>query len=266
MSEKVELYNTAYGNNETEVYSEIRRETYGLDIGQTGWVGPEELGDIPRLLQIDASSNALEIGCGAGGCALHFAETIGCRVTGVDLNAAGILAAEHACRAQRLAERVRFIQHDAGVRLPFSDETFDATYSNDAFCHIPDRLALLRECRRVMKTGARLLFSDALVVNGALSNEEIATRSSIGYYVFVPGGENERLIRNASLTLVSAEDTTPQAAAISQRWHDARERRKIALRMMEGEVTFDGLQRFLAGVHTLTAESRLARFLYIAAK
>ncbi len=88
---------------------------------------------------------------------------------------------------------MRFVEHDASARLPFSNETFDAAYSNDAFCHIPNRLSLLRECRRVLTAGARLLFSDALVVNGALSNEEIAVRSSIGYYLFVPRGENERL-------------------------------------------------------------------------
>jgi cyclopropane fatty-acyl-phospholipid synthase-like methyltransferase len=266
MPDKVDLYNTSYGNSEIEVYAEIRRQTYGLDLGQTSWVSREEIEEIPRLLQIGASSNVLEIGCGAGGCALHFAATIGCRVTGIDLNAHGIRAAEQSARAQQLEERVRFVEHDASARLPFSDETFDAAYSNDAFCHIPNRLSLLRECRRVLTAGARLLFSDALVVNGALSNEEIAVRSSIGYYLFVPRGENERLVQEAGLTISPAENTTQQTAAISQRWRDARERRKNMLLKTEGEMTFDGLQRFLACVHTLTAENRLARFVYVALK
>jgi SAM-dependent methyltransferase len=264
--ENVDLYNTSYGNSAVDVYSEVRRETYGIDLGLTSWVSREELTEIPRLLQIIASSNVLEIGCGAGGCALHFGETVGCRVTGIDLNAHGIRAAEHSAEAQQLADRVRFIQHDAGARLPFSDETFEAAYSNDAFCHIPKRPGLLRECRRVLKSNGRLLFSDALVVNGALSNEEIAARSSIGYYLFVPRGENERLIQEAGFTLVHAQDTSQQAAAISQRWRDARARRMAALQKIEGEANFEGLQRFLACVHTLTAENRLARFVYVAAK
>jgi SAM-dependent methyltransferase len=266
MPEKVDLYNTSYGNDEVEIYAEVRRETYGQDLGQTSWASLEEFEEIPRLLQISAPSNVLEIGCGAGGCALHFGGTIGCRVTGIDVNAQGIRAAEHAARAQQLADRVRFIEHDASTRLPYTDETFDAAYSNDAFCHIPNRPGLLRECRRVLKTGGRLLFSDALVVNGALSNEEIATRSSIGYYLFVPRGENERFIGEAGLTFVHAQDTTQQAAAISQRWRDARVQRKNALLKIEGEANFEGLQRFLSCVHTLTAENRLARFVYVAAK
>jgi ubiquinone/menaquinone biosynthesis C-methylase UbiE len=264
--EKVDLYDGAYGNNESDVYRQVRTETYGVDFGQTSWVSTEELAEIPRLLQIDGSSQVLEIGCGAGGCALHFAASTGCRVTGIDLNAHGIRAAENSAQAQRLTDRVRFLELDASARLPFSDGTFDAAYSNDAFCHIPNRLGLLLECRRILKSGGRLLYSDALVVNGALSHEEIAARSSIGRYIFVPRGENERLIREAGLKFAEAQDTTKQAAAISQRWRDARARRRKTLLKSEGEAKFEGLQRFLACVHTLTAENRLARFVYVALK
>jgi len=270
MSEKVDLYNTAYGNSETEVYSGLRRETYGIDLGQTSWMNLAELAEIPCLLNLRASSKALEIGCGAGGCALYFAREIGCSVTGIDANAHGIHAAQSSARSQALADRLNFLLHDAGTPLPFSeaaaDEMFDAVYSNDAFCHIPNRLQLLRECWRVMKPGARLLFSDALVVNGALTNEEIASRSSIGYYIFVPRGENERLIQEAGFSVVAALDTTEQAADISERWRGARERRKAILTQTEGEANFEGLQKFLACVHTLTSSGRLARFVYVAEK
>src|SRR5580704_11823877 len=51
MPEKVDLYNTSYGNSEVDVYSEVRRETYGIDLGLTSWVSAEELAEIPRLLQ-----------------------------------------------------------------------------------------------------------------------------------------------------------------------------------------------------------------------
>ena len=48
MPEKVDLYNTSYGNSEVDVYSEVRHETYGLDLGQTSWVSERELAEIPR--------------------------------------------------------------------------------------------------------------------------------------------------------------------------------------------------------------------------
>lgn len=264
--DKVDLYNTSYGNAAIALYSDVRRETYGYDLGQTSWVSAEELSEIPRLLEIQAPASVLDIGCGAGGYALHIAATIGCRVTGIDVNAQGIHASEQSAIARRLGDRVQFLEHDASRPLPFPDQSFDAVYSNDAFCHIPNRVGLLRECRRALKSGGRLLFSDALVVNGALSNEEIAARSSIGYYVFVPRGENERLIREAGLTLVQAEDTSERAATISQRWRDARAQRMRELCCIEGDANFEGLQRFLACVNTLTIGKRLARIIYVATK
>jgi hypothetical protein len=117
-----------------------------------------------------------------------------------------------------------------------------------------------------LKPGGRLLFSDALVVSGSITNEEIATRSSIGYYLFVPLEENERLLREAGFTLVSAIDTTERAALISEKWRTARAKRKAELLKLEGEANFEGLQKFLGSVHTLTNEKRLSRFVYVAAR
>src|SRR6266550_5345070 len=49
VSPGVDLYNTAYGNYERDLYREVRLETYGEDFGQTSWVTTEESHEIPRL-------------------------------------------------------------------------------------------------------------------------------------------------------------------------------------------------------------------------
>ena len=265
-NQKTDLYNTSYGNSAIDVYAEVRRETYGQDLGQTSWATLEEFAALPDHLKLTAASNVLEIGSGAGGCALRLAESIDCHVTGIDANAHGVRVADETAHARQLADRTRFLVIDAGSPLPFADDTFEAAYSNDAFCHIPHRHRLLFECRRVLKPGGRLLFSDALVVNGAVTNEELAARSSIGYYVFVPRGENERLMADAGFSLLEARDTTAQAAIVAQRWRDSRAQHRDALVKVEGEANFEGLQTFLGCVHTLTSENRLARFVYLAAK
>jgi len=65
---------------------------------------------------------------------------------------------------------------------------------------------LLGECRRVLRPGGRLLYTDPVVVTGLASSEELATRSSMGYFEFCPPGVNERLIGQAGFELVWAED------------------------------------------------------------
>ena len=260
--EKVDLYNGAYGNYGAEVYRQIRVETYGEDLGQTSWVTTQESNEIPRMLQITAASDVLEIGSGSGRYALQVAAQTGCRVLGVDINEPGIRNANALAAGQNLAERVRFEKCDASQPLRFGEGTFDAIFSNDVLCHIPGREQLLLELHRVLKPGGRLLFSDALVIGGVVSHQEIAARSSIGYFLFSPPGENERMLRDAGFTVADVSDTTKNASLISQRWREAREKRADALIGIEGKDNFAGLQRFLSAVNLLTSERRLQRLLY----
>jgi ubiquinone/menaquinone biosynthesis C-methylase UbiE len=143
---------------------------------------------MPRTLGLTENSHVLEIGCGSGWYALRVAESVGCRILGLDSNEPGIRTATQLAREQGLSDRVQFEVADASEHLAFQDGSFDAAFSNDVFSHIPGRLWLLRELRRVLKRGARVLFSDAPAIGGMISHQEIAIRSSIGYYFFSPPG------------------------------------------------------------------------------
>jgi len=261
-----DLYNNAYGNYASDPYRQVRIETYGQDFGQTSWVTTEESLEIPQLLDLGPDSSVLEIGCGSGGYALYLAEKLGCQIVGVDINEPGIRSAKELAQTRALGSRARFEQCDVSKNLPFDDQTFDAAFSNDVLCHVSGRLHLLAEIFRVLKPSGRMLFSDALVIGGLISAEEIATRSSIGFYFYSPPGENERLLEQARFSQVRATDTTENAAQISKKWHDARQKRKEELAAVEGQANFEGLQRFLSCVHTLTSERRLLRYLYFARK
>jgi SAM-dependent methyltransferase len=263
MPAKADLYDSSYANYGTEVYRQVRVETYGQDLGQTSWVTKEESEEIPGLLGLNGDSSVLELGCGSGGYALHVAEQAGCRVVGLDVNALGISNANALASVRGLASRARFEQFDASTRLPFDDGGFDAVFANDVLCHLPGRAEVLGEMFRILKPDGRVLFSDALVVGGMVSHEEIALRSSIGFYVYSPPGENERLMKRAGFQTVRVEDTTERASQIAERWRAAREQRKAELVQLEGTPNFEALQRFLSCVCHLTAERRLLRYLYL---
>jgi ubiquinone/menaquinone biosynthesis C-methylase UbiE len=266
MSRKVDLYDSAYRNHEAATYREVRIETYGEDFGQTSWVTTEESKEIPELLGLRSDSYVLELGCGSGAYALHLAEKVGCRLIGLDINEPGVRNANQLALVRGLASQVRFEQCDASKTLPFDDDTFDAVFSNDVLCHFPGRPEVLVETFRVLRPGGCMLFSDALVMGGMVSHEEIATRSSIGFYVYSPPGENERLMERAKFGHIRVKDTTESAARIAKQWYHAREKRKGELVAAEGNTNFEGLQRFLSCVHVLTSEKRLLRYLYVASK
>jgi len=266
MTDEVDLYDTAYSHYEADVYREIRIATYGEDLGQTSWVTNEESAEIPHLLQLTRASRVFEVGCGSGRYSLQLAETRGCSVLGVDLNEAGIRNAAALARERDLSGRVTFGRYDVAEKLPFADDSFDAVFANDVLCHIPGRPSVLREIFRVLRPSGRFLFSDALVIGGIVSHQEIATRSSIGYYLFSPPGHNEELLRSAGFRLIEARDTTGSAAAIAERWRNSRESHRQTLIPAEGETNFTGVQEFLSCVQMLTGERRLLRYLYTAEK
>jgi ubiquinone/menaquinone biosynthesis C-methylase UbiE len=191
---------------------------------------------------------------------------MGCSVLGLDMNEPGIRNANRLASAQNLSALVRFEVADCSKPLPLHQDSFDGAFSNDVLCHIRNRPTILAELFRVLKPRASFLFSDALVVGGLVSHQELAARSSIGYYLFSPPGENERLLKQAGFRVLKVEDTTNHASAISKRWSEARQRRREALLTIEGQENFEGLQQFLSNVHTLTSERRLLRFLYVAEK
>jgi len=266
MSPILDLYGTAYGNFATPAIEQVRCETYGEDFGQSSWITGDEYRRFFRLLGLRAADHVLDVGCGSGGPAWFLAREIGCRVTGIDVNEAGIRSGELLARQSGMSQTVVFRKADVQEPLPFPDAEFDALVCMDVMCHLSERARLLVEWRRILRPGGRMLFTDPVVVTGLVTKEELALRSATGHFEFCPPGVNERAIRDAGFDLESVEDVTENEARVSRRWHDARQQRSEELQRLEGEETFAGLQRFLATVHRLSSERRLSRYAYIGRK
>ena len=99
----------------------------------------------------------LEVGCGTGEFTRRVAP-VGARLVALDLSS-DLLA-----RARAKAEAVaQFVRGDAQA-LPFADGTFDVVYGCSILHHLDVDVAL-REIRRVLRPGGRLVFSEPNLVN-----------------------------------------------------------------------------------------------------
>jgi SAM-dependent methyltransferase len=262
----VDLYGAAYRGFASALYAEIRREAFGEDIGQTGWLTAEEQDLFVTWLGLSPSSRLLDLACGSGGPTLRIAQKTGCRVVGLDLHAEGIASAQASARERGCEDRADFQQGDAAARLPFAESAFDAITCIDAINHLPDRPRVLEEWRRALKPGGRLLFTDPIVLTGAVTNKEIAIRASIGLFLLVPAGLDESLLEQAGFEIERVEDRTGNMADNAAGWRDARLKREPDLRAIEGDETFEGQQRFLDTAATLARERRLSRIAILARK
>ena len=114
------------------------------------------------------------------------------------------------------------------------------------------------------EAGGRLLFTDPIVLTGPVTNLEIAIRASLGFFLFVPAGLDEMLLRETGFEVERVEDRTQNMAENAAGWFAARAARETALRRIEGDETFEGQQRFLETAATLAKEQRLSRFAILA--
>jgi len=259
-------YDASYGNFQTSLYEEIRREAFGEDIGQNSWLTADEQNKFISWLGLTTGKALLDVACGAGGPALRIVALTGCTVAGVDIHAQAISTARSLASQRGLESSAEFRVVDADTQLPLPEATFHAITCIDAINHLPDRLRVLADWARLLKPGGRLLFTNPAVVTGPVTNAEIAARCSYGFYLFVPRGYDERIIAECGLRVVACEDRTSNMAEIAQRRKNARESRSVELRRIEIDGVYENQQALLSVAAQLAREGRLSRFVYVAEK
>jgi ubiquinone/menaquinone biosynthesis C-methylase UbiE len=107
---------------------------------------------LERARPIGAADRILDLGCGTGIVARLLRERLGAgtRLTGADASAAMI------AHARELAPEIEWIEANA-TKLPFADASFELCVSQQMLQFVPEPAAALREIRRVLVPGGRLV-------------------------------------------------------------------------------------------------------------
>jgi SAM-dependent methyltransferase len=255
-----DFYERWYSQGVASAQRRVRLETYDEDLDQSGWLDAAEAREFASWLGPDVKA-LLDVACGSGGVSALLADHLDANVTGVDMDERAIAAAR-----DRNAPGCDFRVLDANQPLPFLDGTFDAVFSNDSVHRLYDRRAVLTEWARLLAPGGRILYTEGLVLTGPVSNEEVAQRTFMGFFVLSPPGANERAIEEAGLVLERAEDRSEAVASVGARMRAARERYRIDLVPLEGEDAFERFQEFLGVAVSLASERRLSRWVFVARK
>lgn len=150
-------------HDESPIRQRIRREVYGddypVEADPRSFVTLTELGAIARDLVLGPGRTIVDLGCGQGGPSLWVARATGANLVGVDLSSVGIERAQERAAELGVADRAHFQVGDiTATGLP--DASFDGAMSVDVLWAVPDKLAALIEAARILKPGARLVFTN----------------------------------------------------------------------------------------------------------
>ena len=141
---------TVVENDFVEHVYEKLASVYDFTFGPT--LHPGRVRSIKRI-GIRPGDRVLEVGVGTGiNAALYPRE---CSVTGIDLSDS-MLEKARARVAREGIRNMRLLEMDA-ADLKFADETFDIVYAPYLISVVPDPVAVVREMRRVCRTGGRIV-------------------------------------------------------------------------------------------------------------
>jgi len=164
---------------------------------------------LARTLDLATRSDlhVLDIGCGTGGAAMHFAEKYAAKVTGVDIAQTPIeICKERAHEAKR--EGLTFVQGDACQTDLFPPDSFDLVWTRDSLLYAEDKPSCLSNTFNWLKAGGQLFITD-FGQGDAKPSAEFQKYVTDSRFLLQDIDGYRHTIEEAGFTDIEPEDITP---------------------------------------------------------
>lgn len=240
----------------------LEKQVLGCDFGGTSWTTLAQAEQIPAMLGLSAESHLLEIGAGTGWPGVYLARQAGCAVTLLDLPVKSLKYALSRARDEQFDNACRAVAASAAA-LPFNNASFGRISHSDVLCCLPEKLAMLEECRRVSRPGARMLFYVIAPATGLSSNEHEEAREVGPPFVDIEDSYASMLAASGWRILESTALTTDYLDAL-RRLYDAMKANPGNLVSVFGQAEFDAQLQHRARQISAIERGLLVRERYLA--
>lgn len=198
--------------------------------------------------EIGPGMSVLDVGCGVGNPGCWLADKFGCHVTGITTSAQGVALAAARARSRGLSSRAAFAVAD-GMDNGLPDASFDRVWVMESSHLMPRKDALLSECSRVMRPGARLVLCD-IILHRELPLAEVLSRArdfaplhfAFGHAKMETFATYDRLAGRAGLEIVEMLDISSNMFPTFASWRQRLGENEAAVRAEIGGDGFEHLE------------------------
>lgn len=257
-----ERFDAAYLRGQSPVMLSIERSVCGCDYGGNSWTTRDEAKRIGALLGLRPGLRLLDVGAGSGWPGLYMAETSGCDVVLVDLPLTGLrIAAERAAKDD--IPGACWVALGDAAYLPLRDDSVDAVSHSDLLCCLRPKRFVLEACRRVIRTGGRMVFTVISVTPG-LTGKDYERAVANGPEFIESDIDYPSLLHQTGWTVLDYRDMTRDYMASCRRQLRADEEAKEALTALIGATEFDERLTDWRSKLSVLNEGLLRRELFVA--
>ena len=188
-------------------------------------------------------STVIEVACGVGGSARFLAQECDAQVLATNIAETQLDEGRRAAAAEGLGDRVRFAfadYHDLSALA--ENASFDCWWCQEALLYAADKPRVLREARRVVKAGGRLVMTDLLLTGMASPDERVALRRDIRAPEMITIEEWDAIIAGQGFEVVAREDWRKHAGPTFEAVLASLMARRVELVAIAGEELVAGTE------------------------